>query len=60
MKSWVFYHFKAKPPVITFRKVVPLDGPPGEEERPVVSSRPVTVGVPVVNLVGQSSPPTSL
>lgn len=52
MKFWVFYHFKARPPVIAFQKVVPLSRLPNAGGAIVVSSRPVVVRVPIVDLFG--------
>ncbi|HZV07139.1 MAG TPA: hypothetical protein VE999_18805, partial [Gemmataceae bacterium] len=49
----VFYYFKAKPPVIAFRQIVPVTGSEKEEALAVDVSRPMLVRRPVVILIGQ-------
>jgi WD40 repeat protein len=49
----VFYHFKAKPPTIAFRQVIPIFGTKKEEPLTVDSSQPILVQVPDVNLIGR-------
>ena len=48
----VFYFFKAKPPAISFRQVVPLSKAGKAEPLAVDASRPVVVRLPMVKLVG--------